>query len=299
MIEKVKIKFYLSTILLILFSSGCHEVAPIDLIDTEDDSKLIEMKAVGNEFDSLSVSSSIDSSGLIGSENSKYFARLIYTGIFFETPNRKDSIVQAEAIFLDKTNPIFVNSKVMTYPSIDVGTIMVDTDTLGKHQRSIKMMMKDSIIGYLYKFRKDYDFQSNHPHQWYGNGKGTIKPFDIQFTTPSNIKIEKVIPRGIQIGTPLYFKWKCSNPVIDLIISRDGGLLQRSWVPIIHLKIKNEKGEITIPTKILEILPIKQYKRFLFTFSSSSQTEQSIEGYPEIALVQTASLYNILLNELQ
>jgi len=299
MMEKIKIKIYLPIILLIIFSSGCHEVAPIELIDNGDDSKLIEMKAIGNEVDSLSVSSTVDSSGLIGSENSKYFARMIYTGIYFETPNRKDSIIQTEAIFLNKMNPILVNNKVMTYPSIDVGTIAVDADTLVKHQRRIRMMMKDSIIGCLYKFRKDYDFQSNRLHHWYGDGNGAIKPFDIQFTTPSDIKIEKVIPRGIQNGTPLYFKWRCNNPVIDLIISREGGVLQRSWVPVIHLRIRNEKGEITIPTKILEILPTKKYKHFLFTFSSSSQSEQSIEGYPDTVLVQTASLYNILLNELQ
>lgn len=297
--KNVMTSIYPVLIFLITLWSGCHEIEPVEIVDEEDDAQLIEMKAVGVETDSVFVSSGVDSTGLIGSENSRYFAKMVFSAIRFDMPSRRDSLVQAEAIFLDKSSPIQNNGQVAAYPSFDVGTIAVESDTLNKHQRRMQMMMKDTLIGYRYQLKKHYGYESDRTFNWYGSGNDSINSFNIQFNTPPELQVEKIAPEYIQPTVPLYIKWKCNNRIVNLIISREGGLQQKTWVPVLHLQIRNEKGEITIPAKILEILPTKKYQRFLFTFSSSSKTSTTVNGYQDEILIQTASIHNLLLNVLQ
>ncbi|MDI6767975.1 MAG: hypothetical protein QME52_14235, partial [Bacteroidota bacterium] len=64
---------------------------------------------------------------------------------------------------------------------------------------------------------------------------------------------------------------------------------------ILHMKVRNTKGEITLPTKILELLPIRRFQRYLFTITSENRFTMRIEGYPSDVLVQAASIHNVLL----
>jgi len=280
-----------------LFWSGCKNPGPVELFDEQDDSKLIEMKSVGITSDSLYIQSGTDSTGLLGSENSKYRSKMIYAGIRYGFSPMADSLVQAEAIFMDTTNPVFNNGKIIAYPSFDAGMLTVDGDTLNKYQRRIRMPMSgsDTAVGYIYKLKKRYAYLSGHSYNWRGTGSANIGSFDIPCTTPPEIVITEISSRYIDNTNPLYIKWNCANPVINLIISREGGLQRRTWVPVLHLKIRNTKGEITIPAKILEILPIKNYKNFLFSFISETRFTSTVSSYGSV-LIQTASIHNIPMN---
>lgn len=280
-----------------LFWSGCKNPGPVELFDEQDDSKLIEMKSVGITSDSLYIQSGTDSTGLLGSENSKYRSKMIYAGIRYGLSPVADSLVQAEAIFMDTTNPVFSNGKIIAYPSFDAGMLIVDGDTLNKYQRRIRMPMSgsDTAIGYIYKLKKRYAFLSEHSYRWRGSGSANIDSLDIPCTTPPEIVITEISSMYIGNNEPLHIKWNCANPTINLIISREGGLQRRTWAPVLHLKIRNTKGEITIPTKIMEILPTRNYKNFLFSFISETRFTTTVGSYGDV-LIQTASIHNIPMN---
>ena len=281
--------------LFVLVCSGCKNPGPVQLIDNEDDTKLIEMKSVGTVTDSLSLQSGVDSTGLFGAEN---MSRMIFTGIRYGLPVR-DSLVQAEAVFLDSAAPILHNGRLITYASYDVGTLSIDNDTFDIYPRRIKlpMMVKDTIIGYQYKFKIAYDYHHGHTYHWKGSGRHGIGSFNIPFIPPPEIRITGIVPQYIRVTEPLRLKWDCANQIVDLVISREGGLMQRTWAPVLHLRIRNVKREITIPTKILEILPIKQYQKFLFTFVSDAipPLTAAIGGYGNI-LIRSTSIHNVVLN---
>ena len=278
--------------------SGCKNTGPVALFDEQDDSKLIELKSVGTVTDSLYLQSGVDSTGLFGAENMKCYGRMIFTGIRFGFPV-KDSLVQAEAVFLDSSAPILHNGRLITYASYDVGTLSIDNDTFDIYPRRIKlpMMVKDTIIGYQYKFKKAYSYHHGHTYHWKGSGRHGIGSFNIPFIPPPEIRITGIVPQYIRVTEPLCLKWDCANQIVDLVISREGGLMQRTWAPVLHLRIQNVKSEITIPTKILEILPIKQYQKFLFTFVSDAipPLTAAIGGYGNI-LIRSTSIHNVVLN---
>jgi hypothetical protein len=300
LINKILNSFILSIIVLVF---GCQKPVPVEIVDEQDDSKYIEVTALGNTNDSIFVSSGIDTTGLISLENSKYFAKMIMTGIRYDRTNRFGNIIMtesisAEAIFLDKSKPIQQNGHLMTYPSFDVGNIKINSDSLSKFQRLIRFQMPvvDSVIGYVYRLRRPYNYEQSY--LWSADGKGTIGSFQVAFTPANVIQVLNLPPDTIHTSVPLFIKWQCSNPTINIIISGEEDILygSRKLKPILILRIKNNKGEITLPVKILQMIPLKQFQRFLFTFSSESKFTTSVSGYPDPVLIHSASIHNILLN---
>lgn len=271
---------------------GCEKPGPIEIIDNQDDSNLIEMKTIGNSNDSLFVNPDVDSSALIDS----YFGKLIVVGVRHDAHARSDSFIKAEAIFLDKSNPIRRNNFLIAYPSLDMGCITLNSDTLLKVQRQIRIGARDSIIGYRYHLRKPYEYTAGQEFQWQGSGNNGISAFNILLTLPPEIRVREIIPRYISVNDPMHIKWNCDNQYVFITISREAHLVQRAWVPIFQLRIKNIRGAITIPTKILSMLPTKRYQRYLFTFSSESKDIANIDGYPDNILVHSASIHNIILD---
>jgi hypothetical protein len=278
-----------------IFWYGCQEIQPVSIIDENNDTQLIEMKAIGDAVDSLFVTSGVDSSGL-GGNNGKYFARMVVTGILYDLPLRSDSISQAEAIFLDRLNPLLTNGRTSAYPSFDVGSILLNGDTLRKQLRQTRISGKDSSLGYRYQMRENDSYEAGKNYRWQITGNGNIDSAEISIIAPSEIRVLNIYPQAILPGVPLYIKWQCANKFVNIVVSREGGQQQKTWIPTLHLKVRNSKGEVTIPEKILDLLPTNQYRRFLFTFSSESKFSTNFNGYQDSVLVESASLHNILLN---
>ncbi|MDI6802633.1 MAG: hypothetical protein QME58_02150 [Bacteroidota bacterium] len=283
-------------LVIIAFVFGCQKPGPVELIDDKDDSKLIDIMSTGSVSDTLYAVSIGDTSGNFGAQNSRYYAKLIYQSIRFDRLLRKDSLVNAEAIFFDKDSPIKHNNRVIAYPSFDVGVLKINDDALNKFPRRLMIPMQgDTLIGFGYQFRKNYEL--NTVNKWTATGIGSIGSFDISFSSPPTIRVLNLTPRFIDVSEPLNIKWDCTNPIINIFLSgEDGNLLVRRLVPVMHLQIKNTKGEVTIPPKILELIPIKKFSRFVFSFVSESSRTVRISGYPEDVLVHSSSVHSILLS---
>ncbi len=284
-------------IFLLMLGSGCQDTGPIEIIDNQDDSRFIEMITVGTIADSVSITSGVDSTGLVSGDYMKYYGRLIFSSIRNEMFSRQDSLIKAEAIFIDTSKPILHNGRVIAYTSLDVGTLSLDSDTLGKHVRyqRIPMSMMDTIIGYKYHFRKSYNYNPGKTYTWKGTDKKGTGTFDASFKGPPEMQVTDIVPPYIQVTEPMRIKWNCTNQYVHIIISREGGLQQKTWLPTIHLRIRNTRGEIFIPTKILALLPTRRFQQFMFTFMSEERFTMKIEGYQDSVLVQAASIHNRLL----
>jgi hypothetical protein len=285
-------------IIILLF--GCQKPAPVEIIDEQDDSKYIEVTALGNNNDSIYVSPGVDTTGLTSLENSKHFARMILAGVRFDRTDKSGNVIKtesilAEAIFLDKTEPIQQNGRLLTYTSFDVGDLKINSDSIIKYQRQIRLQMRDSIIGYVYRLLSPYNFQQSYT--WSASGSSNINSFQIPFTTASPIHVLNLNPDTIHISKPLYLKWQCSNPIVNIIISGEEDIPygQRRLRPILQFRVHNNKGEITLPVKILQMIPVKLFQRFQFTFVSDSKFTSTVSGYPDEILIYSASIHNILL----
>lgn len=281
---------------LILLLIGCQKENPIELIDDKDDSNLISIQTTSPFTDSLFMVSENDSCGNFDIQHTKFYAKLVTQNILIDRPLQSDSFTTAEAVFYDKNNPIRHNNRIIAFKSFDVGTLRFNAKLMNKFERKIKVNANnDSTIGYRYMLR--FNYEHNNMHNWVASGNDLIDSFMIQYSAPSKLRVLNLRPSTIRISQPLYLKWECSNPVIHLYINaEEGTLMQRRLVPILHLKIQNLKGEITIPVKILELLPIKRYSRYLFSFTSENRITRRINGFSDELLLYSASVHSIYIN---
>ncbi len=283
-------------LLTIAFVLGCQKPGPIEIIDDKDDSKLIDIKSTGSVSDTLYAVSVGDTSGNFGTQNSRYFAKLIHQSIRFDRLLRRDSLINSEAIFFDKNNSIKHNNRVITFPSFDVGTLKINGEVLNKFPRRMMLPMQgDTLIGYRYQLRRNYELTATN--RWTSTGSGSIDAFDISIPSPPTIRVLNMPPRFINLSEPLNIKWDCANPIVNIFISGEAGdLFARRLVPLIHLQIRNIKGGVTVPVKILELIPVKRFSRFVFSFVSESSATVRISGYPEDVLVHSSSVHSIFLS---
>lgn len=291
------LKIIIITISFLVGLSSCQKQTPVELIDDTDDSNLINIQSLPPSVDSLYLISNEDSSGNIGMLNSRFFAKMVYQTIRIDRPIRKDSFITAEAIFLDKKNPIKLNNRIIAYPSLDVGVLKFNNQIMNKLYRKVYIPMHgDSTIGFRYQLR--YGFEYNIVNRWSTNGNDSFPPFSFSIDAPSQICVKNLNPgKIIKVTEPLKVKWDCSNPEVNLFISAETGtFLNRQLIPVLQLKIKNVKNEVTIPVRILELLPVKRYSWYIFTFTSENKFTREISGYSEKILIYSASVHSIVLN---
>jgi hypothetical protein len=273
---------------------GCQKPGPIELVNEQDDSRLIEVIAAGSDADSIYSISGVDTSGLF---NSKYFARMYFSHVYYSLPSRADSFMQAEAIFLDKTKPVEWHGHMLGYASFDVGTVMLESDTIPKIQHTMQLgLIGDTSAGFKYRLRNESSIGPGDEYNWRGTGNAGISAFARTGASAPVVRILEVNPQFVPTNAPLTLRWRCTNTYVNLFISREANQVQRAWVPVLHLRIRNTKGEIQLPVKVLEMLPMKQYQRFLFTLTSEAQSVTAIPGYTDEVLLHSASIHNILLN---
>ncbi len=279
----------------VILSGGCQQPSPIEMTDGQDDSGLITMKPVNSAKDSLLVLSTVDSGGPSGG---RYFGRLELSEVRNDFPLRSDSIIRANAIFLDTTLPVNQNGHVLAYPSLDPGSLVLNSDTLTRIERHAPASAAsgDTLIGFQYQLHQPFIDLSSSPLRWTSSGSASIPSFDLTAPPIVRIRVSDISPRYLAADEPLRIRWACANPAVDITISRSGEALQRSWVPVVQLRVINVKGEVTIPVKVLELLPLSRYGSFLMTVSSVNERPDSIPGYRDEVLIRSTSIHNILLN---
>jgi len=293
------VKISLTSIFLFALSlfltTGCQKPGPIEI---QDDSNLINMKTVETAKDSVFGNPGVDTIGISGSPNFEYYGKLIFTAIRYDLPAKRDSFLNAEVLLLDKSKPIIRNGRTLTYSSLDAGSVVLNIDTLQKLERRIGLPFpsKDTSAGFIYHFKGPYTYSPGASCSWKGTGAGLVGAFEIPFTSAAAMNVLNISPTYISVTEPLTITWACNNPTVNITISRQGNQVQRGWEPVMQLQVRNTKAGVTIPQKILEMLPVRHYQQFLFTFSSDIRFTTRVSGYPDDIMVHCASIHNVLLS---
>ena len=289
-----KISVVMMGVLLVIM--GCNQPESVELIDTNAGSQIIEVRSIDPASDPLLLLPSVDTSGLAGTGIPLGMVNI--TGVRYDGQAPGDSFLHAEAAFVDTTSPLVDINRVVAYRSLDAGTLRVNDDTLARISREVLTSQSavPRLVGYLYRFNGPYSYQPGVLYTWAGSGSGQMGSFEITIAPGPSIRVLELAPGTISPGFPLTVRWACDNPEVKIIISRDGESAQRPWVPLLVLRVKNRAGGCVIPAKILGILPVDRFGRFLLSFVSEVQFTTSISGYPGSVLVRAASIHNKLLN---
>lgn len=293
----MKTSFLLLTALL-LAVAGCQEPGPIGIVDDADDSALISVSYVGAESETAPFQSDVDTMGMPGGPSDRYFGRLLFSDVRFGLPVRAESLLCAEALFMDRSRGIQDNGKVRAYGSIDAGTIDFSGDTLLRYQRRYRYSNShaDTIIGPAYQLRNR--LENRLEANWTGSGSAEMARFTVRTQYAPGIWVHEASPPYLRPGEPLTLRWTCDNPTVGITISRQGDMLQKRWIPVLQLQVRNTKQGITIPPKVLEILPLRRTERFMLTISSEIRTAVRLHGYGDSVLVRSASLHNLFFDSI-
>ncbi|MBK9098771.1 MAG: hypothetical protein IPM14_11765 [bacterium] len=290
----------LSSIFLLV---SCDKPAPTQLIDdTSDD---FEVELLNKDLDDQNVISGVDTSGI--TQNLTGITNLIsVSGIKITSRNNTDEFSLAQAMFFDKSKPInYSDGRLLAYKTIIPGTIKFNGTE--SHIVPYKIRYRDNgipmdtLIGFKYVL---YNIFGGYPDPFYFSYNSSVSfEFDpilpgenISFTilTPPEI-IGSVTLNGNRINKNLAAKlnWNSSGVgKVTMVISlmRPG---QLQSIPVYRLKTRDD-GEMNIPARFLNELPLERFERIVFTFVRSYENYRG-SGSNEL-LVSSQSIHSIVID---
>lgn len=292
---------------LIIFSStfiffSCDKPAPTQLID--DTSDEFEVELLNKDLDNP-YSSGADTSGII--QDLTGVTNLIsVSGIKITTENRTNEFSLAQAMFFDKSKPIkYSNGRLLAYKTIIPGTIKFNGTEAHIVPYRIRYreggIPKDTLVGNKYLL---YNIFGGIPDPFFFNYNSNVSfEFD-PFLPGENILFN--IPTPNQINGIVSLSGNKSKKNLEATLNWNGrgekrvsviiGVMrpnQKSSIPIYRMKTADD-GELRIPGRYLNQLPLDRFEKIVFTFV------RSYEGYHDNGandlLVSSQSIHSIIID---
>lgn len=299
--KKILTYLIISTSVFLLVS--CDKPAPTQLVD--DTNNELEVELLNKDFDQYS-SSGADTSGI--TQDLTGITNLIsVSGIKITSENRTRKLSLAQAMFFDKSKPIrYSNGKLLAYQTLIPGIIKFNGTQANIVQYRIWFrdmgFQKDTLIGgkYLLFNIENYGL----PDPFYFNYNASVSfefdPFgagnNISFTIPTPQEIiGNVTLTGNKIDKNLeaLLHW---NPhgikKVYVII----GLMrpnQVSSIPVYRIRTVDD-GELRIPGRYLNQLPLENFEKIVFTFVRSFEKLEG-SGNNEM-FVSSQSIHSIVID---
>ena len=280
---------------------SCDKPAPTQLVDdTSDD---FEVELLNKDLENPT-SNGTDTSGI--TQDLTGVTNLIsVSGIKITTENRTSIFSLAQAMFFDKNKPIYVGGKLIGYKSIVPGTIKFN----GTEAHVVPFRMryreggspKDTLVGGKYLL---YNMYGGFPDPFYfGYDSNVSFEFD-PFLPGENISFNILTPHEINgivslsgskmnknLGASLNWNGRGEKRVFVIIGLMRSGQLQS--IPVYKMKTPDD-GELRIPGRYLNQLPLDRFEKIVFTFV------RSFEGYHENGnndlLVSSQSIHSIVID---
>ena len=279
--KKILIYSFISASIFIFFS--CDKPAPTQLVD--DTNNELEVELLNKNLDDQYINSGADTSGI--TQDLTGITNLISVSGIKITNNKNETLKLslAQAMFFDKSKPIrYSDGRILAYETITPG--MIKFNGLEARLDTFKIRYRDlgvpkiAILGQKYVLYNlllgipdpfYFNYQSNVSFQFHPFGPGESISFNIP--TPPEITGKVVLTgRRIEKNLEAVLRW---NPSSSERISIIVGLIrpnQLSSIPVYRMKTADD-GELRIPGRYLNQLPLEKFEKVVFTFV------RSYEGY--------------------
>jgi len=298
--KKLLTYLIISASLFILVS--CDKPAPTQLID--DTNNDLEVELLNKDLDNPS-SNGTDTSGI--TQDLTGVTNLIsVSGIKITTENRTNEFSLAQAMFFDKSKPIkYSDGRLLAYKTVIPGTIKFNGTEAHIVPYRIKYREggtpKDTLIGGKYLL---YNIANGLPDPFYSPYGASVTFEYVPFIGGNNISFNILTPHEINgivslSGSKMNknleatLNWNAIGEKRVLVII---GLIRRDQlqsVPVYKMKTPDD-GELRIPGRYLNQLPLDRFEKIVFTFV------RSFEGYHENGnndlLVSSQSIHSIVID---
>ncbi|HSW55250.1 MAG TPA: hypothetical protein VLH59_09180 [Ignavibacteriaceae bacterium] len=281
---------------------SCDKPAPTQLVDDTTDE--FEVELLNKDLDNPSFSGS-DTSGI--TQDLTGVTNLIsVSGIKITTENRTSEFSLAQAMFFDKSKPIkYSDGRLLAYKTVVPGTIKFNGTEAHIVPYRIRFreggIPKDTLVGNKYLL---YNIFGGYPDPFYFNYNSNVSfefdPFlpgeNISFNIPTPNQINGIVSlTGSKINKNLEanLSWNGmgEKKVFVIIGLMRPGQLQS--IPVYRMKTPDD-GELKIPGRYLNQLPLDRFEKIVFTFI------RSFEGYHgnvnNDLLVSSQSIHSIVID---
>ena len=281
---------------------SCDKPAPTQLIDDTTDE--FEVELLNKDLDNPSFSGT-DTSGI--TQDLTGVTNLIsVSGIKITNENRTNEFSLAQAMFFDKSKPIkYSDGRLLAYKTIIPGTIKFNGTEAHVVPYRIRYreggIPKDTLVGNKYLL---YNIFGGFPDPFYFNYNSNVSfEFD-PFLPGENISFSIATPHEINgivsltgsktsrnLEATLNWNGRGEKRVFVIIGLIRPGQLQS--IPVYKMKTPDD-GELKIPGRYLNQLPLDRFEKIVFTFI------RSFEGYRENGnndlLVSSQSIHSIVID---
>jgi hypothetical protein len=294
--------FVLGNVIVLL--GGCHDKMPLEITTTQSADDL-EVASLQPSVETSLSRSTVDTTGVLNTEQSKYFATMLVSGVKYDAGSVRQTVSYSSVAFTDKNHPVELDGRTLGFRGIDLGRVQLNGMDMIRVQRYIHLVGfpisgGDTAVGPLYVLAnrngedaKDFNFRGNSKFEWAVSGSTLITPFSVPIQTPDEITITS--PRStstISKNEDLRVQWIGKPESFRVIIS---GLGTSDIQPVLQINIKKLDGDITIPAKILGLLPTDAFHTFVFSFISSRTEEYEGSAFPEKVFVAASSIHDVVL----
>jgi hypothetical protein len=297
-----KILTYLMISVSVFILVSCDKPAPTQLVDDTTDE--FEVELLNKDLDNPS-SNGTDTSGI--TQDLTGVTNLIsVSGIKISSENRISEFSLAQAMFFDKSIPIkYSDGRLLAYKTIIPGTIKFNGTEAHIVPYRIRYREEgtpmDTLIGFKYLL---YNIFGGYPDPFYFSYNSNVSfEFDpilpgenISFNIPTPNKINGIVSlSGNKIDKNLeaILSW---NGKGEKRISVVVGLMrpgQLQSIPVYGMKTPDD-GELRIPGRYLNQLPLDRFNKIVFTFVRSYEGYRG-SGVNEL-LVSSQSIHSIVID---
>jgi len=292
---------YCCLIIVSVILAGCEKNGPVEL--SEDGNIPSTDMSIENGANSLEPvdPSAQDSTSCYITTVQGADGQLTIAGSIYDDRQLHEEISIVRAMMINKSSPIIVNNETVGYHTFDLGTVTIDDIPLqsdAAHLPDPRLTPRDTIGPRYVLLNRDgvggrgFQYTGRHAYRWLASGSPGAPSLDASITSPAALSILTPGPRDVvSAGRSLVVRWVGGGDAIKITLCGIG-VSQR---PLLQLNVKRNNGGVTIPRKLLQLLPRGQ-SRFLFTVTSESRETIHATGYDGAISVRAITTHTLVLN---
>jgi hypothetical protein len=310
----------LSFILLIaatLWMVGCQEKLPVELT-SEQNAAALEVSVLPAIDSTLIVDASVDTSGVLQTEEQAYPATLLVNGVKTDFGSYRSTFSYSRILLNDKRRPITQGpelasqnnqepAKVIGYLGLDVGNAKVNSVEIPKTFRPLRTwssVLPGQNAGKAYTLVDqdnvpipNFTYAAGQRYRFVADGKNAVSSFTKEIESPDEVTVLEPKAGSILFrNEDIHLRWDGKRgEQLRLLISSFDAKSNVPVKPLLQLSIVEGSGSIIIPAKVLRAVSATSDGRYLFSFISSNRVTTTVPGYDGNVLVQAASIHNVLL----